>query len=240
PRLCPAVSHGWFSGVPDGVADPLWAVGAAVTPPGQRTTPQAALDAPAAVALRPGGQDCTPAAPGAGAAPRGIWLPGNHQCRVGSPGLPDQHRVHRAPQPDHPPARGGGGTAGQHALQGRSGLAAAGGRLALLLQLLFAPPERTPAPATARVHPRDRLSHAVAALYAGHGGGLDGPCLVAARGAPVPCAAVAAARGGVSKQERWAAASEGDLSRRRASTRPAARTSTGGRGPLGGRESPLS
>ena len=64
PRLCPAVSHRWLSGVYDGLADPLWALGAAATPPGQRPGAQAALDAPAAVALRAGGQDRAPPAPG--------------------------------------------------------------------------------------------------------------------------------------------------------------------------------
>src|SRR5262245_38763919 len=93
-RLRPAVSHGWLSRVHDGLADPLWVLGAAATPPGHRPRTEAALDTAATVALRAGGQDRAPAAPGAGAAPCGVRLPGDRQCRVGSPRLPDQHRVH--------------------------------------------------------------------------------------------------------------------------------------------------
>ena len=40
PQLCPAVSHGWFSGVSDSLADPLWALGAAAPPPGQGPFPK--------------------------------------------------------------------------------------------------------------------------------------------------------------------------------------------------------
>jgi hypothetical protein len=39
----------------------------------------------------------TAPAPGAGAAPRGVWHTGDRQCRFGAPWLPDQHRFHRAP-----------------------------------------------------------------------------------------------------------------------------------------------
>ena len=53
PRLRPAVSHRWLSRVSDGLADPLWALGAAATPPGHRAPPQAALDATATAARTP-------------------------------------------------------------------------------------------------------------------------------------------------------------------------------------------
>jgi len=79
-------------------------------------------------------------------------------------------------------------------------VAAAVGRVPLLLQFLLAPHEFTPAPAPARAHQRARLGQAMAALYAGHGGGADRSCLDAARGAAPPCAAVATTRGGVSTQ----------------------------------------
>jgi hypothetical protein len=89
---------------------------------------------------------------------------------------------------------------GQHAVQGRRWVAAAVSRVPLLLQFLLAPHEFTPAPAPAPAHQRDRLGQAMAALYAGHGGGADRSCLDAARGAALPCAAVATTRGGVSTQ----------------------------------------
>src|SRR5260370_25894184 len=57
PRLRPAVPHRWVQGVSDSLADPLWVLGAAVTPPGQRATPQAALDATAPTPLCASDQD---------------------------------------------------------------------------------------------------------------------------------------------------------------------------------------
>src|SRR5262249_57707485 len=120
PRLCPAVFDRWLSGVLDGVGDPLWALGPAATAPGHRACAEAALDATAAAPLCPGRQDGPAPAPGAGAAPRGVWDPGDRQCGVGSPGLPDPDRLRRAAQPRPPPACGGGWTAGQHTLQTRS------------------------------------------------------------------------------------------------------------------------
>jgi hypothetical protein len=53
--------------------------------------------------------------------------------------------------------------------------------------------------ATAPADQRDRLRQTVAALYTGHGGGIDGSRLDVARGAAVSRAAVAAASRGVSK-----------------------------------------
>src|SRR5712692_9381359 len=122
--LC-AVSHRWFSRVPDGLADPLWALGAAATPPGQRAQPQAALDAAAAATLRPGDQDRAASAPGGREAPRGVRHLHGHRTRASATGLADQHGLRGADQPDHPLAYGGGGTAGQHAMQGRRRLASA-------------------------------------------------------------------------------------------------------------------
>src|SRR6266581_7641629 len=79
PRLRPTLSHGWLSSVPDGLADPLWVLGAAATSPGQRACAEAALDAYAAAALCPGRQDGAAPAPSAGASPRGVWHTGDRQ-----------------------------------------------------------------------------------------------------------------------------------------------------------------
>ena len=102
---------------------------------------------------------------------RGVWHAGGHQCRAGSAWLAHQHRLRGAAQPQHPPACRRGRATGQHAVQGRRRVAAAVGRVPLLLQFLFAPCERTPARAPARADPRQRFGQAVAALYASHGGG---------------------------------------------------------------------
>src|SRR5262249_38067545 len=56
-RLCPALCDRWLARVPDGLADALWALGAAASALGPRASAQAALDAPTAVALCAGGQD---------------------------------------------------------------------------------------------------------------------------------------------------------------------------------------
>src|SRR5712691_7352573 len=45
------------SGVCDGLAHPLWPMGATASSPGQRANPQATLDATATAPLHPGGQD---------------------------------------------------------------------------------------------------------------------------------------------------------------------------------------
>src|SRR5215471_3549265 len=115
-RLRPTVAHRWLPRIPDGLADPLWALGAARAPPRQRPHAEAALEAATPTAVCPGGQDGAPAALGAGEPSGGVWPPGGRQCRVGSPWLPDQYRFHRAAEPHHPAACGSGGTAGQHAV----------------------------------------------------------------------------------------------------------------------------
>src|SRR5262249_9104020 len=109
-------SDRWLARVHDGPADPLWVLGAAATPPGQRACAEAALDACATPTLCPGRQDGAAPAPGAGAAPCGVWLPGGRQCRVGSPWLSDQHSLRGAPQPDHSPAYRCGRATGEHAV----------------------------------------------------------------------------------------------------------------------------
>ena len=56
-RLCATLPDRRLQGVRHSAPHPLRPVGAAVPPPGQRATPQAALDAAAAVTVCPGGQD---------------------------------------------------------------------------------------------------------------------------------------------------------------------------------------
>src|SRR5262249_27158597 len=85
PRLCAAVSHRWLSGVSDGVADALWAVGAATTSAGARPGTPAALEAAAAAPLRAGAQDRAPTAAGPRKPPRGVRGPGGR--RAGAVGL---------------------------------------------------------------------------------------------------------------------------------------------------------
>jgi hypothetical protein len=94
-------------------------------------------------------------------------------------------------------------------------------------------------PTIAPTRSDERHRQTLAAADTRDGGGADRSRVDLERGTAVPRAAVATARGGVSQPWWWEAARGGGLSRRRASTRPASRTSTEGRGPLGCRESPL-
>src|SRR5262249_9589618 len=190
------------------------------------------LAAPTAAALRAGGQDRTAPTPGAGEPPRGVWLPGGRRAPPGPTGLAHQHGLRGADQLHHPAACGRGRATGQHPVQGRRWLAAAVGCVSLLLQFLCAPCQHTPAPATARAHPRDRRGHAVAAVYAGHGSGAHRPCLDTAAGAAVPRATVARASRGVNIPWWWEAVREAGLYRRRASAQPVARASPGESAPL--------
>jgi hypothetical protein len=82
-----------------------------------------------------------------------------------------------------------------------------------VLQFLFAPCQLTSAVAPTRTDQGQRLSQTLAAADARHGRGTDGPRLDAARGAALPCATLAAARGSVSKEWWWDRAKGGDLSR---------------------------
>src|SRR5438552_4925228 len=69
-----------------------------------------------------------------------------------------------------------------------------------VLQFLPAACQLAPAAPGTRADQWQRLGQAVAAADAGHGRWTDGSRLDAARGAPVPRAAVAAASGGMSRQ----------------------------------------
>ena len=71
---------------------------------------------------------------------------------------------------------------------------------ARVLQFLFAARQLTPGAAASRADPWQGLSHAVAALYASDGGGINRPCVDAERGLIVSGAALAPASGGVSTQ----------------------------------------
>src|SRR5262249_23670203 len=127
------VSDGRVSGVSDRLTDPLWALGAAATPPGQRAIPQAALAAPPPTPLCASGEDRAAPAPGAREAPRGVRHAGGGPTGARGVRLADQHGLRRAAQSDHPPACGGDRTAGPHAVQGRGWGAAAIGAVSDLL-----------------------------------------------------------------------------------------------------------
>src|SRR5215468_440038 len=90
----PAVSDRWVQGVSDGLTDPLWALGAAVSASGQRSHAQAALDAAAAVALRASGQDHAAPASGADQSARRVRDAGGGRARPGRLRLADQYRLH--------------------------------------------------------------------------------------------------------------------------------------------------
>ncbi len=159
-----------------------------------------------------------------------------------SPAFPPvltRDKLREIERPEYPSACGGGRTAGDAPLQRRRGFRPAVGLVPPVLQLLFASRPLTRAVATASADPWGGLCQTVAALYSGHGGATDGPCLDVARSVVVACAALAAAGGRVRTQEWWEAARGGGLHRRCAPTRPAVRASPGVKGPLGYYASPL-
>src|SRR5262249_4014118 len=143
-RLCSTVSHGWLSRVSDGLADPLWAVGAATAPAGARSSAQAALDATTPPALCAGGQDRAAPAPGWCHAPRGVRHLGCCRAGTGAVRLAHQYRLCRAPHPDHPSAGGGGGTGGLPVVQGRGRRTPAAGLVSRVLSFLLTARELTP------------------------------------------------------------------------------------------------
>src|SRR5262249_21668369 len=193
PRLRSLVSHRWVSRVYDGRADPLWALGPATTPPGQRAIPQAALAAPAWAALCASHQDHTPPAAGSRQAPDGVRDTGGRQAASGARGLAEQYVVRGAHQSDHSPACRCRWAADQHAVQGRGGLTPAARLVSGVLQLCAASRERTPARAAASLHQGHGLRQAVAALHASDGRRTDRSRVDAARSAALPRATMAAA-----------------------------------------------
>ena len=189
-----------LQGVRHSAPHPLRPVGAAAPPPRPRATPQAALDTPATATLCTGGADGAALAPGAGTAPDRV----RHACSgpTGARGLrlAEQHRLHCTPDPQYPPACRRGRAACDGALHRRGRRTLAVGVGSHGRQLLFASRQLTRAVATAPAAPWDGLRQAMAASDAGAGGGIDGPCLDAPRGAALPGAAVATTRGGVRKR----------------------------------------
>src|SRR6266436_2616750 len=138
-----------------------------------------------------------------------LWHPGDRQCCVGSPGLPDQHRFYRTPEPHDPPACGRGRAAGHHAVQGGGRHAPATGAVPRLSQFLPAACELACTSGYASTDQRHGLCQAMATADTGHGRGADRSRLDAARGAPVSRAAMAPASGGVSTPRWWGTAKGG-------------------------------
>ena len=113
------------------------------------------------------------------------------------------------------------------------------GRVPHVRQLLFASRQLPRAVATASAAPWDGLYQTVAVLYAGQGGGTDGPCLEVARRGVVSWATLAAAGESGRTQEWWEAARGEGLPRRCAPPGPALRASPRVKVPLGYHASPL-
>jgi hypothetical protein len=111
PDLCAALSHGWLSGVLDGLADPLWALGTASTTPDHRPRPEAALDAAAAVALRAGGEDRAETAHCRGQTPRRLRHESGGGSGSGRLRLADQYSVCGKAQSEPTAAGGSDGAA---------------------------------------------------------------------------------------------------------------------------------
>src|SRR5438876_2439907 len=112
PRLRPPVSHRWLSRVSDGLADPLWALGAARAQADTRPSPQAALDAAAPVTVCASCEVLPAPTPRGRQAPRGLRHDGARPAGPGGLWLADQHRLCGAAELGHTSAGGGGGPSG--------------------------------------------------------------------------------------------------------------------------------
>ena len=119
PWLYALIPDRWLQRVHDGLADALWPLGPVIAPPGHRASPKPRWIPLPGLLYAQVIKTVRRRAPGARDAPRGVRHAGGGPAGAGSVRLADQHGLRRAAQPDHPPACGGGGTAGQHALQGR-------------------------------------------------------------------------------------------------------------------------
>src|SRR5215510_9431136 len=137
-RLYPLVSHRWVQGVSDGRADTLWALGP--TPPvlDHRSSAQTPLAAAAPAVVCPGDQDDSPAPVGGGEVARRVRDHSGDQAGTSHNRLADQHGLHRAREPLHPPACGRGRSARDDPMQRRGGVTPATGPLSPVLQFLFA------------------------------------------------------------------------------------------------------
>jgi hypothetical protein len=103
--------------------------------------------------------------------------------------LRDQHRPDRETQPGVSPACGRARTAGEYAMQTRSGTASAADALPCIPQLCVA--SRQLALASGRSDGRDGIRQALEVTDASDGSGTDKSGLEFERGADVPCAPVA-------------------------------------------------
>src|SRR5215468_7696944 len=180
-----------------GTAHAFWFLEATRTAPGQRAQAEAAVDAPPRAPLCPDCEIVSAPTYRRRPAPRGLRHPAGHRAGLSGLWLEHEYRLCRATQPRYPPAGRGDRTPGQHAVSGRSELAGSACLIPGLSQLRLAPREPSPTVAGARSHERSWLGQGVAAVYTGHGGGIDGPCVVAQRGIVLPSAAVAPAADGL-------------------------------------------
>src|SRR5262245_36939424 len=94
PRLCTPVLDRWVPRVYHRAAHAFWAVGPTATLPGQRPSPEAALDALTAVALCASGETISPSPADWRAPPGGLRERRRSQARVSPPRVADQHRLH--------------------------------------------------------------------------------------------------------------------------------------------------
>jgi len=191
PDLGAPVSHGWMQGIPDSLAAPRGPGGTAGPAPGPGPSAHPPLVAVAPAARCASGQDRAAPASGRRAAPRRVRHDRGRPADPEPAGLSEQDGLGGAAHPGHSSARRSGRTAGQHAAPGRGQRTAFPGLVPRLAPLRAAPCEL--APAVGRTHPDQRhgRSHAVAAVYASAGGGMNRSGVVAHRGGTVQRAAVA-------------------------------------------------
>src|SRR5262249_25883253 len=101
------------------------------------------------------------------------------------PWLEAQYVLCGAPQPRHPPARGGGRAAGHHAVSGQRRHATAAGVVPCLPQLRAATHELAPTVAGSCSDQWHGLGQGVAAVYTRDGRGIDRARVELERGADV-------------------------------------------------------
>src|SRR4030095_7985542 len=99
----------WTQGLRHGTADPFWPVEATGTTPREGAAAQTTLGPRTRAALRAGREVLSASTRRVGHAPRGVRHPAGHRTAPGGVWLDDQHGLHRAAEPRHPPARGSGG-----------------------------------------------------------------------------------------------------------------------------------
>src|SRR5262249_3208558 len=157
---------------------------------GYRAYGQGGVDATPSASVCAGDQEDPPAPAGGGELARGVRHPGGGQADPGHNGVADQHCLHRARQPPHPPTCGGSRPAGHNIMQRRGRLTSTARGVSGVLQFLFAACQLTPALTAARSDERDGRDETLAPVYAGDGRGADRPRLDTTRGVSVSRAAV--------------------------------------------------